>query len=41
MKYFEKFAAFNPKRLIGPTLGAATFGLSGYNKPGPPYIRKY
>jgi hypothetical protein len=41
MKYFEKFAAFDPKRLIGPTLGAATLGLSGYNKPGPPYIRKY
>jgi hypothetical protein len=29
MKYFEK-VAFDPKRLIGPTVGATSFGLTGY-----------
>lgn len=29
MKYFEKLA-FDPKSLIGPTIGATAFGLSGY-----------
>ena len=29
MKYFEKLA-FDPKSLIGPAIGATSFGLSGY-----------
>jgi hypothetical protein len=30
MKYFDKLGVFNPKSLIGPTVGATAFGLSGY-----------
>ena len=30
MKYFEKNAAFDPKRLIGPAVGAAALGTLGY-----------
>ena len=30
MKYSEKQAAFDPKKIIGPAAGATIFGLSGY-----------
>lgn len=30
MKYFDKNAAFDPKRLVGPAVGAAALGTLGY-----------